>query len=282
MSARVFDDTQCDLGEGPLWHPERGQLYWFDITAHRLHALNAARKQRWQFDEYVSVAGWLDQRWLMVATETERVDFNVETGVQTQICALAADTPVTRCNEGHADPYGIFWIGTMGKARERGAGAIYRYHCGELHRLYAGISISNAICFTPDGGRAYFADTPEGTIWRVALDGAGWPKGEPELFRDLRAADYRPDGAVADTDGNLWCAQYGHGKVSFFAPDGRDIATHGVPGSRTTCPVFGGPDFTTLYISTARQQIDVPTELDGRTFALEAAARGQKEHRVIL
>ena len=28
----VFDATTCQLGEGPLWHPERGQLFWFDIT----------------------------------------------------------------------------------------------------------------------------------------------------------------------------------------------------------------------------------------------------------
>ena len=29
---RIFDDAQCALGEGPLWHPEREQLFWFDIT----------------------------------------------------------------------------------------------------------------------------------------------------------------------------------------------------------------------------------------------------------
>ncbi|MEO0916523.1 MAG: SMP-30/gluconolactonase/LRE family protein, partial [Pseudomonadota bacterium] len=33
----IFDDTQCQLGEGPLWHPECQQLFWFDILAHRLH-----------------------------------------------------------------------------------------------------------------------------------------------------------------------------------------------------------------------------------------------------
>ena len=30
MSA-VFDNRPCELGEGPLWHPERQQLFWFDI-----------------------------------------------------------------------------------------------------------------------------------------------------------------------------------------------------------------------------------------------------------
>ena len=27
----VFDSRNCSLGEGPLWHPLREQLFWFDI-----------------------------------------------------------------------------------------------------------------------------------------------------------------------------------------------------------------------------------------------------------
>ncbi|MGB3316589.1 MAG: SMP-30/gluconolactonase/LRE family protein, partial [Albidovulum sp.] len=34
--ATIYDDRPCDLGEGPLWHPERQQLFWFDILKQRL------------------------------------------------------------------------------------------------------------------------------------------------------------------------------------------------------------------------------------------------------
>ena len=32
----IHDDTTCELGEGPLWHPERQDLFWFDILGQRL------------------------------------------------------------------------------------------------------------------------------------------------------------------------------------------------------------------------------------------------------
>ncbi|SPH17214.1 6-deoxy-6-sulfogluconolactonase [Defluviimonas aquaemixtae] len=279
---KVFDDTQCSLGEGPLWHPERGEFFWFDINTHRLYSRTEAGRRLWQFGEYVSAAGWIDSDRLMVASETALIDFNIETGAKEVICPLEADNPVTRSNDGRADPYGGFWIGTMGKNKESEAGAIYRYYRGELRQLYAPWSIPNAMCFTPDGGHAYLADTPKCRIWRQPLDPKGWPKGEPDLFLDLSADAYRPDGAVVDADGNLWCAHYGHGKVTVHAPDGRELHSFGVPGKRSTCPAFGSEKLQTLFVTTASQEMAKPTENDGRTYRAEVDATGQKEHRVIL
>lgn len=278
----VFDDTHCSLGEGPLWHPLRGEFFWFDINAHRLYARNDAGRRHWQFDEYVSAAGWVDHDTLLIASETALLRFNIETGAHEPICLLEADNPVTRSNDGRADPFGGFWIGTMGKNKEREAGAIYRYSRGELRQLYAPISIPNAMCFAPDGGHAYFADTPTGKIWRQALDGDGWPKGDAELFLDLPAEKYRPDGAVIDAAGNMWCAHYGHAKVTVFAPDGTEGETLSFPAQRTTCPAFGGNMFQTLFVTTANQDMSDPTEHDGRTYVTEVSAKGQREHQVIL
>lgn len=278
----IFDDTRCALGEGPLWHPGRGQFFWFDINAHRLYARTGEDRQMWQFDEYVSAAGWVDDDRLLVASETALIDFNLETGKRRTICDLEAKNPVTRSNDGRADPFGGFWIGTMGKKKEPGAGAIYRYFRGELRRLFAPWSIPNAMCFAPDGAFAYLADTPTGRIWRQSLDDEGWPKGEPERFLDLPADRYRPDGAVVDTGGNMWCAHYGHGKVTVFSPAGEEVQHYDFPAIRTTCPAFGGSDLQMLYVTTARLEMNDPTGQDGCTYCLRVDAKGQKEHRVIL
>ncbi len=272
----IFDDTQCQLGEGPLWHPERQQLFWFDILGHRLHT----KGRHWQFDTYVSAAGWVDRDTLLVASARALHRFDIDTGAHTEICPLEADNPVTRSNDGRADPQGGFWIGTMGIEAEDGAGAIYRYHKGELRQLFAPITISNAICFAPDGKTAYFTDTPTQQVTRVALDADGWPDGDPVLHIDLTGTDFRPDGAVVDAAGNLWNAQWGTSRVAGYRPDGTFIAAHSFAAKQTSCPAFGGPGLQTLYCTSAA--VGLTGDDDGKTFSTPTTTVGQKENRVIV
>lgn len=272
----IFDNTQCQLGEGPLWHPTRGQLFWFDILGHRLHTTG----QSWQFDTFVSAAGWIDHDTLMIASARALHSFDITTGKHSEICGLEADNTVTRSNDGRADPQGGFWIGTMGINAEDGAGAIHRYYRGELRQLFAPITISNAICFAPNGKTAYFTDTPTQKIMRVGLDDDGWPTGTPTLHIDLSATNFRPDGAVVDADGNLWNAQWGNGRVAGYGPDGTFIESFNFPAGQTTCPAFGGSDLSTLYCTSAAIKLDGPDQ--GKTFATPTRHTGQAEHQVIL
>lgn len=183
---QVFDDTACALGEGPMWHPERGELFWFDILGKRMFCKGAQRRE-WQFDEHVSACGWVDRDTLLMASASGLWRFDVPTGDRELVTALEADNPITRSNDGRADPQGGFWIGTMGLNAEAYAGAIYRFHKGELRKLFDRITISNAICFAPDGTRAFFSDTFSQKIQSVALDSDGWPDGMPQVFLDLKA-----------------------------------------------------------------------------------------------
>ncbi|MDP5085117.1 MAG: SMP-30/gluconolactonase/LRE family protein [Yoonia sp.] len=272
----IYDDTQCELGEGPLWHPTRKELFWFDILGKRLHR----KGQLWQFEDYVSAAGWLDQNTLLIATSNALRHFDITTGDHQVIVPLEADNPVTRSNDGRADPQGGFWIGTMGINAEVGAGAIYRYYKGELRRLFAPITISNAICFAPDGRTAYFTDTPTQKIMRVALDAQGWPVGDPVLHIDLAGTDFRPDGAVVDASGNLWNAQWGMGRVAGYDPEGQFIESFSFAGRQTSCPAFGGDDFSTLFCTSAAVGLSGGDQ--GKTFCVQTRYTGQAEHRVIL
>ncbi|MFZ3582518.1 SMP-30/gluconolactonase/LRE family protein [Loktanella sp. DJP18] len=274
----IFDATPCQLGEGPLWHPERDQLFWFDIVNHRMHT----KGQHWDFPGHVSAAGWVDYETLLVASEIALLRFDIASGDHVKIMDLEHDLKGTRSNDGRADPMGGFWIGTMGLNAEDGMGSIWRYYRGDLRRLYANISISNAICFAPDGRTAYFADTAKQKIMRTALDAHGWPIHPPQDHIDLTGTDLHPDGAVVDAAGNLFNAQWGAGRIAVYDPQGQFIEAFDLPAKHTSCPAFGGADLSTLYVTSARQGIDDPDDAQGLTYKIQTSYTGQQEHRVIL
>lgn len=282
----IYDSRPCLLGEGPLWHPERGQLFWFDVLNGKLLSRLGDDLLDWQFDEMISAAGWVDRDHLLIASETELFTFNLESGATAHVAPLEAETAGTRSNDGRADPFGGFWIGTMGKYAEPDAGAIYRLYSGQIRRIYTEITIPNAICFSPDGRFAYFTDTVTRQVMAQPVGHDGWPEEAPRLFLDLSAEGLNPDGAVTDADGNLWLAQWGAGRVVAYSPEGVYLRAVEVGARRSSCPAFGGADFGTLFVTTAQEGMDqaerAADPLAGQVFMARPGARGRAEPRVRL
>lgn len=283
MSATVHDNRTCLLGEGAFWHPELNKLFWCDILGRRLLCDDG---REWVFEEHISAIGWVNETLLFIASETSLFTFDLGTNLQIKICALEANNPVTRSNDGRADTYGGFWIGTMGKKAELDAGAIYRYYKGELRRLFAPITISNAICFSPDGAYAYFSDTYYARVMRVSLDPDGWPCAAPERLLDLSKSGLNPDGAVTTADGDILIAQWGAANVVQYGRFGDVRRTFNLPTAHVTCPVLGGVDLSTLFVTTAQQGLSsekLKAQPDaGKTFAIKTPLRGVPAPKVLL
>jgi len=279
----LFDHRICGLGEGALWHPQLQELFWFDITGKRLLSRPPASgvAREWAMAEMCSAAAWIDEGHLLIASETALSVFEIESGRANPLVLLEANNARTRSNDGRADPWGGFWIGTMGKAAEPGAGGIYRYFGGSLRRLFEGISIPNAICFAPDKSRAYFADTARAVLFWVPLDIEGWPIGTPDVLVDFSAHGLWPDGAVTMADGSLRLALWGAGAVITVSPDGEIGERIMLPAPHTTCPAFGGRGFDTLFCTSATQGLSAEqleqAPLSGATFEVMGAGRGRPE-----
>ena len=221
----------------------------------------------------------------MIASETALLRFDLGTGKSQIVHSLEADNPATRSNDGRADPWGGFWIGTMGKNAEHEVGAIYRYFRGELRLLYPNITISNAICFSPDARFAYFADKAQSRIWRQKLDDkTGWPIGEPEVFIDFTGTGINPDGAVCDSQGFLWNAQWGAARMARYSENGLFVSEIRLPTDNITCPSFGGSELKTLFATSAMQGLSSEQKTSqvqaGKTFVCDVDIVGQAEHQV--
>lgn len=283
----VFSNKKCQLGEGPLWHPLRAELLWFDITNNILHAQNADQHRLYNFDQNVSAAAWVDETSVLISGESDLKILSLESGEQTSLINVDADNHITRSNDGRADRQHGFWVSTMGKNAEQDAGAIYRFYKGELRCLHKNITIPNAICFSPNGDTAYFADSMKKCVFKQRLDvQTGWPIAEAEIFIDFTPMDKTPDGAVADALGNIWIAFWGEARVEGFSSDGKSKGKMSFPTPHTTCPAFGGDDMSTLFVTTAMQGLDdaaLSKDVNaGKTFSSATNIIGIAEPNVVL
>ena len=279
---KVYDDRPCALGEGPIWHPDRKQFFWFDILNRRLLSRDGGAPLAWDLPRMASAAGWIDRDRLLVADEAGLAVFDLRDGSQEPVAAIEADDAGTRSNDGRADRQGGFWIGTMGKGGERDLGAIYRYFRGEVRRLITPLGIPNAICFSSDGTLAYFSDTSVGRVWTWQLDAAGWPVGDPKPFLDLTDAGLSPDGAVIDSEGAFCVACWGAGRVMRFSQRGERLDDMPVGGIHSSCPSYGGSDLRDVLVTTALQDIEKPDTSQGLTYLTRANVPGLPEPQVIL
>ena len=275
---RAFDSRHCALGEGPFWHPGRGQFFWFDILGRRLLAQGGAE---WHFDRMASAAGRLGGGELLVATETGLAVLDLGTGALRGHVAVEADRADTRANDGRTDPFGGFWFSTMGKRAEPGAGSIYRYYRGRVERLFGDITIPNAISFAGDGRLAYFADTARRIVWAQDLDAEGWPEGPRRVFLDLAPEGLNPDGAAMDDKGGLWIAKWGAGAVMRYDAQGRRTHSLTVPGRHASCPAFGGADLGDMLVTTACEGIEAPDAAQGLPYLLRPGFHGLPEPEVV-
>ena len=131
---------------------------------------------------------------------------------------------------------------------------------GEVSCVSTVCSNPNGILLTPDDKILYVADCGGKKIYRYKVDGPGKLSDE-RLWIDLGA---HPDGMTLDRDGNLYMA-CGPAGVIIYDKEGKKIGTlskeHGIPYA-SNC-VFGGPNFSILYITAADKFIGIPTKTEG-------------------
>ena len=288
VSTSILSTERCHLGEGPTYDAATDTAWWFDILEGLLFEahLGSGRVRNYQLGRAASALARIDAERQLIVAEDGLYIRSIGDGRMTLYCPLEADNPLNRSNDARVHPSGTFWIGTMGRGAEAGVGAIYALHRGEISRLFPGITIPNAICFSPDGAQGYFADTAENLLYRVPLDPlSGLPRGAPEVLLRHRGVGGL-DGAVVDADGLIWNARWGGGCIDVYSPQGEHLRCLRVPARQASCPAFVGADLSRLLVTSAWQDMDEAARAadpeHGRVFLMEVAAHGRPEPNVKL
>ena len=273
------------LGEGPMWHVGEQALYWVDINSRCFYRYTPARSTVERFDVGVPVGTVVFRQagGLMLATRDGFATWDFATQTLDFWVDPEADRPDSRFNDGAVDANGRFWAGTMDTKEGDPISALYRLDPdGTIHTMQTGITVSNGIAWSPDQRTMYYTDTRTSTIMAYEFDVTTGRMGEKRPFATIPADAGYPDGHTVDSEGCLWGAHWDGWRITRYDPDGRVMLTIPMPVQRPTSCMFGGPDLTDLYITsasiglTAAQRAAQPQA--GDLFRIRTSVRGLPEN----
>ncbi|TDV18369.1 SMP-30/gluconolactonase/LRE family protein [Paraburkholderia caballeronis] len=283
--ATLAVDARNALGEGATWCARTGRLYWVDIEGARLWRYDSSDGSRegWPMPERLATFALCDDpRLLLLGLASRLAFFDLDSGRIDPLVEIEPDLN-TRVNDGRCDRQGRFVFGTKDEGSPLSAvGGFYRLNRDlSLERLpLPAPAISNSIAFSPDGATMYYCDSPRREI-RACDYGADGRIANDRRFVALAEADGVPDGSTVDADGGLWNAQWGGARVVRYDASGRETERVTVPTPQPSCVTLGGARLTTLYVTSAREEMS-PAALAGDPhaggiFAAEVGRRGLPE-----
>jgi xylono-1,5-lactonase len=277
----ISGSVRAVLGEGPTWDDRTQTLYWVDIEGGQLNSCKA--------DGSAAASIPVGERLGCVALREDRPGFiaGLQHGIALlnpaplEIRTLArpeSQQPRNRCNDGKCDPQGRFWVGTYNMDGASATGWLYRVGASAAVERVAGPYICvNGPAFSPSGDTIYYVDSYGRTVYCAAVDSAGQLSAQ-RIFTAFADPTWGyPDGLTCDAGGCVWIAHWGGSRVSRFGPDGALMDSIPLPVRQPTSCAFGGPDFKTLFVTSASMGLkdeDNKNALAGALFAIDVGITG--------
>ena len=290
LDVHCIVENRDKIGEGAMWCPVERVVYWLDVPPPSvLHRFNPAteRHDTWPMPEMITALAKRANGTLLIASHQGINVFDPATGKIERKVSPEADVPGNRSNDGAPDALGRFWMGTMmnnlgsdGKDLPitRSSGGLW---CVEKdlssRKVISEITITNGVVWSPDSQTLYVADSAPQIIHAYDFDLASGGVSNRRVFSAITDLGY-PDGAAVDSEGFLWSCRWEGQCVARFAPDGGIDRIVPIPAPRVTSLAFGGADFRTVYVTTARHghtpEEDKRFPQQGSLFAFEAPVAG--------
>jgi sugar lactone lactonase YvrE len=281
-------DVKAELGESPLWCTEDRCLYWLDIVGSTINRFDPriGTNKVWSLP---SVPGCFAFRngGAVVAAQDGFYDLEFSTGVIRRIFDPVHDTRRFRFNDGKTDRQGRLWVGTVdaNMGADNTGTAYYRFDGRSLVEVITSVGMANGTAFSPNGRTMYRVQTTDRKIFAYDYDPATGTPSRERIFAVVPDDLGMPDGATVDTEAAYWVAltaspEGGKAGIARYTADGRLDTYIDAPVPLPTMVAFGGPDMSTLFITSGRLQAwmkyKVP-DIAGSLFAVETPFRGVPE-----
>ena len=290
--SKVEQIFKCNniLWEGITYSNLDENLFWLDISnKSKLYKLNLSSNKNFVYDlpEIVTATSIKSTNELVLTSNNGINLFNTKTNIFKKQIGLEDNQLQTRSNDGASDALGRLWFGTMQNNFDingnsipitRNMGKLYKVDINkQVTVMEDDLGIPNTFVWSPDNLKFYFTDTLTGTIKSYDFNLQTGTLTNKQNFINIDRG--LPDGSTIDTDGCLWNCRWGGSCIVRFTPNGKIDQFIEMPVQNVTNCVFGGSDMKTLFITTASNEDDGRTDMDGDLFAINLQYQGIEDHK---
>ena len=152
---------------------------------------------------------------------------------------------------------------------------------GDYKTVLKDVTVSNGICWSLDGNKMYYQDSPLRTISAFDFNLNKCTISEREEVVKIPKDMGTPDGNTMDATGMVWMANWGGACVSKWNPHtGQMLQKVDIPAYNVTSVAFGGENLEDLYITTASKYMPEDKESlypdAGKLFVCKPGCKGIK------
>ncbi|OBZ79256.1 Regucalcin [Grifola frondosa] len=230
--------TNCKLGEGPIYDSRTSTLHFVDIEQNKVlhYTIPTSELIIEHFEDPVTCLAFRRNGDGLACVTAQGFAVIEGNSALRYLCKPIPSNyrPFTRFNDGACDSKGRFIAGTIFHKDSEVPGQLYMY------------DPEGDICTVIDPGP--FTDS----------NGLGGAQMEKPCFSPIHALSQGlpegtyPDGLCIDKDGGIWSARWGGSRIIRYTRDGAiDLEVFFPTALNITACCFGGPNNDQLYVTTA-------------------------------
>lgn len=268
---RIVGQTVAEVGEGPVWDVQCDRLWWVDLLAGLIHRTDprTGKTTTVSCGQPVGAVA-LRRSGGLVAADVAGFSYLGDEGRVVERMPFLPGGH--RMNDAKVDPVGRYWAGSNEMDFAPGKGALHILDTDGSHRqVLDGLTLPNGLGWSPDASTFYLVDSEQRWLRAWSYEQATGQLGDFRELARFPAEGEVPDGMCVDSEGAIWVAIWGGSRVERYSPEGKLLTTLSLPAAQPSCCAFGGPGFSTLFVTSAYRGLANPRPLvDGALFAVDS------------